>query len=67
MKKGGYFTKWERFVPPVDGHDTSNSVDVATTGYSGPINVTATNQAFAADKLVLAAASEIGIPYSESI
>lgn len=61
-----YFKKWEKWVPPQDGHNTTGQYTPASHGFDGPIHVSLPNYDFPAHKLLIKAASEVeGFSYSK--
>ncbi|KAF8665712.1 hypothetical protein AX16_000162 [Volvariella volvacea WC 439] len=54
-----YLLKSEEYVPPVDGHDTTNQIDPAVHGTNGPLLLTVANAPTPLDQRVLDTLEEL--------
>lgn len=63
-----YLRKWETFVAPRDGHDPILDHEIVRSahGTAGPIQVSVANFQYASDQLILQAAAQSNVPYSQS-
>uniref|UniRef100_A0A5K1K0S2 Glucose oxidase n=1 Tax=Ganoderma boninense TaxID=34458 RepID=A0A5K1K0S2_9APHY len=58
-----YYRKIERFVPPVDHHNTSGEIDIGIHGIRGPVNITVANAPYPIDSRVNATSRELSDQY----